>query len=157
MSVEAAIDGWPVELNDTAGIRETKDPLEALGVGRAIAQTRQANLVLWVCDATRVTPANVERWQRQVPAALLVANKSDLLPARRPADTGVLWMTCALTRQGLDELMGEVGRHFVPNPPPPGTAVPFEAEQVRMLQEVLALVDQADVDAAVQRLRPWLP
>ena len=44
VTVGTAIDGWPVELSDTAGIRPSDDRLESR-VGRAIEQTRQADLV----------------------------------------------------------------------------------------------------------------
>src|SRR6516162_8857498 len=44
--------GFPVTVLDTAGIRETDDPIEREGVRRARDQAAQASLVLWVEDAT---------------------------------------------------------------------------------------------------------
>ena len=43
--------GFPVTVLDTAGIRETDDPVEREGVRRANEQAAGANLLLWVVDA----------------------------------------------------------------------------------------------------------
>jgi tRNA modification GTPase len=45
------LDGYPVTVIDTAGIRETNDPVEQEGVRRAQARAAEADLVLWVTDA----------------------------------------------------------------------------------------------------------
>lgn len=52
IEVHLDLDGWPVTLLDTAGIRETADPVEMEGVRRARARATAADLVLWVVDAT---------------------------------------------------------------------------------------------------------
>ena len=44
------LDGYPVTLIDTAGIRETDDPVEQEGVRRARARAGEADLVLWLVD-----------------------------------------------------------------------------------------------------------
>ena len=44
--------GYPVTVLDTAGIRETDDPVEREGVRRASERAASADLVLWVVDAT---------------------------------------------------------------------------------------------------------
>ncbi len=43
--------GVPVVLVDTAGIRETSDPIEREGIRRALARAHEADLVLWLVDA----------------------------------------------------------------------------------------------------------
>ena len=68
VTVDTAFEGWPVELSDTAGIRETDDPLEILGVGRAVEQTRQADLVLWVLDATCLDRQRINDLSHEWPA-----------------------------------------------------------------------------------------
>src|SRR5436190_4831263 len=52
--------GFPVTVLDTAGIRETDDPVEREGVRRASEQAAQANLVLWVEDASILCPRSGE-------------------------------------------------------------------------------------------------
>ena len=51
IEVHLDLDGWPVTLLDTAGIRETGEPVEMEGVRRAKARAAAADLVLWVVDA----------------------------------------------------------------------------------------------------------
>jgi tRNA modification GTPase len=46
------LNGYPVTMLDTAGIRDTSDPVESEGVRRASAQAAAADLVLWVVDAS---------------------------------------------------------------------------------------------------------
>jgi len=75
IEVHLDLDGWPVTLLDTAGIRETDDPVEQEGVRRARDRAAQADLVLWVTDAAggATPPPEMEApvWQ--------VVNKSDLV------------------------------------------------------------------------------
>src|SRR5947209_9877934 len=50
IEVQLDLDGYPVTVIDTAGIRETKDPVEQEGVRRARARAAEADLVLWISD-----------------------------------------------------------------------------------------------------------
>jgi tRNA modification GTPase len=74
------LDGYPVTVIDTAGIRETADPVEQEGVRRARARAAEADLVLWLADAQQ------GRISHQGAAPLwLVRNKIDLNAARPEA------------------------------------------------------------------------
>jgi tRNA modification GTPase len=73
IEVQLDLDGYPVTVIDTAGIRETDDPVEQEGVRRARARAAEADLVLWLADADgeRIQPASgAPVW--------LVRNKIDL-------------------------------------------------------------------------------
>jgi tRNA modification GTPase len=50
IEVQLDLDGYPVTVIDTAGIRETDDPVEQEGVRRAQARAAEADLVLWLAD-----------------------------------------------------------------------------------------------------------
>ncbi|HKS19543.1 MAG TPA: tRNA uridine-5-carboxymethylaminomethyl(34) synthesis GTPase MnmE [Bradyrhizobium sp.] len=56
IEVQLDLDGYPVTVIDTAGIRETDDPVEQEGVRRARARAGEADLVLWLTDR-KETPA----------------------------------------------------------------------------------------------------
>ena len=58
-AIEVALDlkGVPVVLVDTAGVRETRDPVEIEGVKRALARAASADLVLWLTEAGGPSPA----------------------------------------------------------------------------------------------------
>src|SRR3984885_9559214 len=51
IEIQLDLDGYPVTVIDTAGIRETDDPVEQEGVRRARARAEEADLVLWMIDA----------------------------------------------------------------------------------------------------------
>jgi tRNA modification GTPase len=76
IEVQLDLDGYPVTLIDTAGIRDTGDPVEQEGVRRARSRAGQADLVLWVTDAEH---ERSERAIETTAAALwMVRNKIDL-------------------------------------------------------------------------------
>ena len=77
IEVQLDLDGYPVTVIDTAGIRETDDPVEQEGVRRARARAAQADLVLWMSDAQ-----HGERPQRGEAPVWRVRNKVDLDTAR---------------------------------------------------------------------------
>ena len=79
IEVQLDLDGYPVTVIDTAGIRETDDPVEQEGVRRARARAAEADLVLWLVDADGAKlvdkTASAPVW--------LVRNKIDLDAAGR--------------------------------------------------------------------------
>lgn len=101
--------GVPVTLADTAGLRETGDVVELEGVRRAQAELREADLVLWVVDAS--DPEEVHRPETEVPM-IRVDNKIDRLQALPPAGDGERIALSALTGEGLDRLDRAVAEHF---------------------------------------------
>jgi tRNA modification GTPase len=73
IEVQLDLDGYPVTVIDTAGIRETDDPVEQEGVRRARNRAAEADLVLWLADAEgeQIAPeSSAPVW--------LVRNKIDL-------------------------------------------------------------------------------
>src|SRR5262249_16200595 len=57
IEVNLDLGGYPVTLLDTAGIRDSDDPVEQEGMRRARERASQADLTLWVADATNPDPA----------------------------------------------------------------------------------------------------
>ncbi len=84
-----------------------------------------------------------------------VYSKCDLGPPPgdgRPAGIA----TSAVTRAGLDELERAIAGRLVPEEPAAGAAVPLDAEQVALLERVLAAIDAEAAEAALAALAPWL-
>jgi tRNA modification GTPase len=75
IEVQLDLDGYPVTVIDTAGVRETFDPVEQEGVRRARARAAEADLVLWLIDAEHESVPQFEA----VPT-WTVRNKIDLDP-----------------------------------------------------------------------------
>ena len=78
LKVDLVLDGLPVRLVDTAGLRDTTDPVEVEGVRRARLEAERADLILEVCDLAAIPvktePTTPER-------TLRVENKIDLCNA----------------------------------------------------------------------------
>lgn len=152
VAVRLVIDGWPVELLDTAGLRGTDEQLEAAGVERAHQALHKADLCLWVVETTaEPTPPPTD-----LKDPLLVVNKADL-PAVWPADQvpGGLRVS-AVTSEGLGDLMQAIANRLVPHAPPPGAAVPFLPEmtgQIEAIDHFLAAGCTAEGISTVDRLR----
>jgi tRNA modification GTPase len=87
-----AIGGTPFLLVDTAGLRESGDPVEAIGVERAQASLAAADLILWLAD-----PDSCPDQER----AIVVHAKADLATPDPRADVAV----SARTGEGIDRLV----------------------------------------------------
>lgn len=79
---EATIRGLPVKLIDTAGLRETEDPVEKIGVERALQKLKEADLVLFLVDAGESPKEEDFLLYEKVKnyPHLIVINKIDLSP-----------------------------------------------------------------------------
>ncbi|HEX7791553.1 MAG TPA: tRNA uridine-5-carboxymethylaminomethyl(34) synthesis GTPase MnmE [Afipia sp.] len=79
IEVHLDLDGYPVTLIDTAGVRETEDPVEREGVRRARDRARTSDLVLWLVDANDPAALAIQNPDGHAPV-WLVRNKVDLVP-----------------------------------------------------------------------------
>jgi tRNA modification GTPase len=151
VTTRLAVDGWPVELADTAGLRSGAGSLEEQGILRARATAAAADLCLWVLDAS-VAPTWPDVDAR---AVRLVVNKTDLPPAwdLRQAEAAV--HVSARTGAGLADLCSALGCWLVPDPPDPGAAVPFTpalGEVIEGAQRHLAAGRHAEARRALASL-----
>lgn len=96
LDAQLIIDGYAVTLSDTAGLRESEDPVEAEGVKRARARAEAADLRLWV-RAPGDPEGEAAAFAR--PDDLTVWTKSDL----GPGDPGLLRVSTK-TGAGLDRV-----------------------------------------------------
>ncbi len=105
------LQGWPITLTDTAGIRETSCAVESEALRRGRARAHEADLILIVLDAT--TPAELQKQQlrditESLPAnrpTLRVANKCDLLDAALANEARLqATQVSAMTGEGIETL-----------------------------------------------------
>ncbi|MBN9604576.1 MAG: tRNA uridine-5-carboxymethylaminomethyl(34) synthesis GTPase MnmE [Afipia felis] len=99
IEVHLDLDGYPVTLIDTAGLRETHDPVEQEGVRRARARAESADLVLWMCEADEVAQKSPELAGGA--PVWVVRNKVDLAPAWGEGAFAI----SAVTGEGVDALV----------------------------------------------------
>ncbi len=118
VSETVAIGGIPVQLVDTAGIRQALDEAESIGIGKSREALADADLVLVVVDASQPQTAEDEELVSQAAGrpSIIVANKCDLVNygERLVSDHSVAKTSVrasALTGEGLAELRTEILRH----------------------------------------------
>jgi tRNA modification GTPase len=152
-----AIDGWPIELADTAGLRDGGDALEQSGAVRAREAIMSADLVILVLDVTQSGSPQNQNLVREHPGALVVYNKCDLLPANSAAPqipagfpTGLL--ASAKTGRNLSALCENISQRLVPRVPPAETAIAFTVEQSDAIQYALTDAQAGDFNEAIANL-----
>jgi tRNA modification GTPase len=126
-----ALDGWPVELLDTAGVRTTQEAIEREGIHRGESAARAADLVVWVMDASTSPLPPPKELQ-----PLLVINKVDLPCMWDVQSFGPATLVSALKGDGIAAVGEEIVRRLIPTPPAPGDAVPFNDGLAQELKEV---------------------
>ena len=113
LTADIEICGIPVHLIDTAGLRETDDIVESKGIERAQQALRQADLILWLIDASESEQSDDK--QHELPNELTtnkvikVFNKIDLLTAQQ--DTEYLQIS-ATTGHGIDNLIQHIAERL---------------------------------------------
>jgi tRNA modification GTPase len=143
IEVALELEGYPVILLDTAGIRDSSDAVELEGIRRARARAAHADLVLWLIDASQpgggAAVEAVEAGETWV-----IANKADLLdasgePEKRRARVAI----SAATGFGLDRLISDLAafaREFFEATEP---ALVTRRRQRRALEDAAAALRRA--------------
>ena len=110
------IEGVPLHVIDTAGLRETKDEVEKMGIARTWAAIEKADAVLLVIDSSQSESQEDRKILQRLPSRLpriCVYNKIDLLPAQpklEALDGEIRVYLSAKTGAGLDLLRAQLLR-----------------------------------------------
>lgn len=143
IDARVTLGGVLLRLTDTAGLRDTSDPVEAIGVHRALDAAADAALAIAVFDAAR--PLDDD--DRQVIAAaqrasvrIAVLNKADLPAAVQPdtlaASFDAVCVLSAKERTGLEALEQAVAEHF-PAPDAPAGEILTNARHAEAIGRAL--------------------
>ena len=102
LEVHLELRGLPIVLIDTAGIRETEDPIEKEGVARAKRRAADADVILWLSDGALFDAA----FEGLLKAPrLMVRTKADLKPKE---ETPEVLAISAKTGEGIDQLLDSI-------------------------------------------------
>ncbi|HXX92316.1 MAG TPA: GTPase [Planctomycetota bacterium] len=144
-----AIEGVPLELVDTAGVEEPRDPLERMSIDRTHRALEGADLVLFLWDAQAGPRAEEGRLLDSLRGrrVIVAANKADAGSSFPP---GPALPLAARTGQGLADLRRRILQELGAVPGlPEGAPVVFTARQERLLERA---VQGGDLDEARGRL-----
>ena len=145
IEVQLDLDGFPVVLLDTAGIRQTSDPVEEEGVRRARDRAAGADLVLWLTDST--AEAALPEGETAAGPVWLVENKVDLprggSPRPAPDSVAATFRISAAEGQGLAELTGALARFAAEYFASGESALVTRARQKALLETAAAALRRA--------------
>jgi tRNA modification GTPase len=141
-----SLEGIPLELIDTAGLRDAIDEAETLGIAKSREAMAEADLVLLVLDATtQLHPEDEAAIAAHTTRPLLIAfNKHDLAPNTSLADhTHPIIQTSALTGEGLPELRRAILTLITTGAPSTETALLTNLRQQQAVSTSLAGLTRA--------------
>ncbi|HLO09485.1 MAG TPA: tRNA uridine-5-carboxymethylaminomethyl(34) synthesis GTPase MnmE [Desulfobacteria bacterium] len=155
LHADVAIGGVPVTLIDTAGLRETADPVEREGVRRSRAIVASADLVLFLLDGSRPSSTGDRSAYEEIASLphLVVLNKSDRTAAEEGSGfagqgkRGALRLS-AKTGEGIGDLVAAVAREVAPGEGAIRAQAPLTRARQRLaVERALAALSRAKVAA----------
>lgn len=168
----ASIEGVPVVFIDTAGIHETDDAVERMGIDRSMKELEHADLVLLVIDAAKPLSEDDEALIKEVRGAgaearkiLAVLTKSDLEHVISPDEDGSFLglralRVSSLTGEGLSALCSEAVEALVPGELEPAVTntrhISALEEAGKRLSKAADALTLSLTDAAAEELRDAL-
>jgi tRNA modification GTPase len=104
-----SLKGIPLKVNDTAGLRESQNPVEREGIRRAWETIGQSDIIIYLVDSSKgLTPADREFIDQLAGASLqIVFSKSDLTQANQPRDPESLAIS-TLSGDGMEMLIQRI-------------------------------------------------
>jgi tRNA modification GTPase len=153
IEVHLNLDGYPLTILDTAGIRGSCEPVEQEGIRRARARAAEADLVLWVTDVSAGGRMGTEMAQlKEGPPHWLIQNKIDLLrsaPAQSKKDEHEFIFSLSATEgEGLEELIAALAQFATDLFAGGENAVVTRARHREMLEQTVAALDRAVAEGA---------
>ncbi|HPH94199.1 MAG TPA: 50S ribosome-binding GTPase, partial [Candidatus Cloacimonas sp.] len=115
-----SINGFPVVIYDTAGLRESPDDIEKEGIAKSYALMQESDLILYLVEANKVTNPNLQIAEllslSTIPPelyskTLAVFSKADLLPKNAPEIPEGIYCS-VITEKGLKDLTDAISRQL---------------------------------------------
>lgn len=150
VSLNTAFNGWPVELTDTAGLRDANDEIEQHGIQRARDVFKTADLRIALFDASNRWRPEDDRLLESVQPEIVVHNKMDcrIEDSNRPKGLQI----SATESDGIEELIQCIVSRLVPDEPGLDQWMPVTSRQQATLEEVLQHIDDGQLQEASRLL-----
>ena len=160
-TIEESLDlrGIPIVLTDTAGIRNTKDVIEQVGIERTQKSLEEADLVVWMLDSSVPFSEEDQRILEQIDPAktLILLNKTDLtqqitiedVQKKLPEGAEIL-ETAVKSEESLQKIEDSIERRVNQGLAPGQSAMITNARHKGLLEQTAAALEEA---AAAVRMR----
>jgi len=147
VGAEIALEGFPVTLTDTAGLRQTEDRLESAGIIRAQKVLGTADLILFLIDGTTAPSPEEDETRQQYPQALNVLHKSDQAVHFGRKNQQFDLHVSALTGEGVEDLIETIIGRLVPERPDASAIFPVTYRQIDLLKSIVSAIDSNEIEA----------
>jgi tRNA modification GTPase len=152
IEVHLDLEGSPVTLLDTAGIRPTDDPVEREGVRRARERASAADLVLWVTDAALPNGSVAEPALGAGQAVWIVENKADLLSGRNELGTPSNERKFGSSEPVVNPVLTKLGKGALTNSAPDRNEFQFSPRESRITPSATYFRLSATTGAGIEPL-----
>jgi len=143
-----SIAGIPVTMIDTAGIRDTQDLVESIGVNRTLSSIENADIVIWVIDVSehlKSEDLEIEKITREK-KRIIVLNKIDLdsrvIYIDDVKDYGPVVEISCKTGEGIDKLKLKL-KELLGSVPSPDLVVPINARHEALIKRCISRLSDA--------------
>jgi tRNA modification GTPase len=147
IEVHLNLGGYPVTLIDTAGIRESADPIEQEGIQRARERVAMADLVLWLTDASADSAGEADEENLSATDIWVLRTKIDLDGTRNESlstnKSEKVFSISALTGDGMESLLKALAHRVQEFFSAAEAPMVTRARHRRALEETVAALDRA--------------
>lgn len=142
--VEVALDigGILVRVADTAGLRRQAGKVESIGIERALAKARHADLIILLSEQEAQAEFEIPTFAAPL---LRVQSKSDLYAMGQTSDIAV----STVSGEGIDNLLNKIAEHAAASIGDLGDVLPSRARHLELLEATRASIDRALNGAAL--------
>ena len=161
LSQSTAIDGWPVDLKDTAGLRMSQHQVEALGIEKAKQEIEKSRIrcLVFSCEDFSTRQPEIDqvlttnqKLLNQLDPQLVVFNKSDLVPDFKiPIAlnySGPQIVVSATDQVGIQRLVASIANLLAPELPNDNDWFPVTTWHTEQLQSILQNLSRNDFESA---------
>ena len=142
----AVIRGIGVNLTDTAGLRESSDPIEKMGIERSFRTIKAGTVTFWLLDASSDDlQAEVDSIDRHAPGVIAVWNKCDIAKEKILPETGLPTVKIsAKSGENLESLFDEFEKMVFAGNTPDIPEVAVNARSAALLNDSLEYLNRAE-------------
>ncbi|MCH9655177.1 MAG: 50S ribosome-binding GTPase [Planctomycetes bacterium] len=144
LTANTAIEGWPFQFSDTAGLREQAAPLEAEGIQRAEQVLNEADCRVILIDTSQSMHPDDQRLLSQWSDSVVIAHKVDLPQCWNATLPERALFVSSKTNAGIDALLNHLVKRLVPEVPDEKTAIPVTRRQIELLYQAAEALREAD-------------
>ncbi|MCE3015670.1 MAG: GTPase [Pirellula sp.] len=157
---QTSVDGWPIQITDSAGVHSTDDEIELQGIESSLTAVEDADCVLLLVAPEQgwTEPHHQILTKLTTQRVIVVATKADVAEFHEyPNNMGYPQISTSLKdSDSIASLLACMSQVLVPYPPTAGSGVPFRIEHEARIRECISSLKQRELHRCIEALEVWL-